>query len=83
MSDEKQDAFDRLALETLTKVKRMADELRDYCDSVVIITIICEGDSSQMIFNKRGSRYAIEGSIERFKRIERAEEDKRNKEPET
>jgi hypothetical protein len=78
VSEEKQDAFDRLALETLAKVKRMADELREYCDSVVIITTIAEGDSSQMIFNTRGNRYAIEGSVERFKRMERAVEEKRD-----
>jgi hypothetical protein len=40
------DAFDRLAEETMKKVAGMADTLREFCDSVVIITTICEGDSS-------------------------------------
>lgn len=70
MSLEPEDAFDKLANDTLAKVKRMADELREFCDSVVIVVTICEGDSSQMISNKRGNHYGIEGSLERFRRKE-------------
>lgn len=69
MSDEKQDEFDLLALDVLGRVKKSADELREFCDSVVILATINEGDSSQLIYQQRRNHLAQEGSIRRMERI--------------
>lgn len=65
MSDE-QDAFDREALALRDKVLKLSSELREHCDSVVILCTISEGADSQLIFDHKGNIYAVRGSVDRF-----------------
>jgi hypothetical protein len=59
------DAFDKDAIALRDRLIRIADELREFSDSVVIVCTICEGDSSQMVWQKRGNVYASIQSTER------------------
>jgi hypothetical protein len=59
------DAFDREALALRDRLTRIANELREFSDSVVIACTISEGDSSQMAWQCRGNVYAAIQSAER------------------
>jgi hypothetical protein len=61
------DAFDREALALRDRLIKIADELREFGDSVVIAVTICEGDSSQMVWQSRGNAYAAIQSAERVR----------------
>jgi len=60
------DAFDKQALEIRDLVLKRSAELREHCDSVIIVCTINEGTDSQLIYDYKGNIYAVRGSADRF-----------------
>lgn len=75
MSEEKDD-FDRDAEALRDLIVKTGHNLREHCDSIVIIATLSAGADSQMIFDHRGNIYAVDGSISRFSEM-RANQRKR------
>lgn len=60
------DAFDKEVMSIRDRVLKHSADLREYCDSVIIVCTISEGLDSQMIFDYKGNTYAIRGSLDRM-----------------
>ena len=66
MNEPDKDAFDSDALALRDLLIQKANELREHCDSVVILCTLSEGADSQMVYDYKGNIYAVDGSVQRF-----------------
>lgn len=80
MNTTEPDDFDRISKDLSERVAKAATNLREFCDSVVILATINEAGSSDMAFAEQGNHHAAMGSMERYlrkqKNLERFRDEK-------